>query len=108
MKITDILKLRQREELAPIQSDRIFHLPMNFQLPLVQRQVGLNAQIKNGEIMNAALAGRKPINGSNGRLVLTRHFTCPTFFASDVIVFHAIAICVALLNHLPQAAPDAG
>jgi hypothetical protein len=62
---------------------------MDFQPPLIERNLWLNSKIKNWKIMNLALPGRKPIVRTNRARLFASHFTRPPFLARDIIFLHS-------------------
>ena len=91
VKVAHILELRQGQELLPVQSDRVLDQAVDFQLPIVERDFRLKAQVEHGEIVHLPLAGREPVRRARGRTGFARHFPRPTFFRGDVLVFHSIS-----------------
>src|SRR6185503_14277900 len=61
VEITDILELRQGQELVPFERDWIFHVPADLQFPFVEGNVRTNSEIENGEIMDFTLPGGQTI-----------------------------------------------
>jgi len=55
---------------------------VNFQAPVVEIDVGMDAEIEDGEIVNLALAGREAIFGTHCARLLAGHFAGPAFFAA--------------------------
>ena len=91
MKVAYVFELRQREELLPVQRDRVLYEAVDFQLPFVERDFRLKAQVEHGEIVHLPLAGREPVRRARGRTGFARHFPRPTFFGGDVLVFQSIS-----------------
>src|SRR5262249_47533895 len=89
VKITDILELRQGHELLPIQNNWVFNVPMDFQFPFIQGDLGANSQIQHREIMNLPLAWRQTVGRSYRGSMLSRHFARPALFGGNVGLFHS-------------------
>src|SRR5688572_20787868 len=89
MKIADVLELRERIELLPIQRDGIFNEAVDFKLPLVERDHGMNTEVEHGPILNELLARRQTTFRADCGLLFARHFASPPFFPRDKIVVHA-------------------
>src|SRR5262245_3367981 len=62
---------------------------MNFQLPLIERDIWANAKVEHRKIVDLSLARRQAVGGPHCRLRLARHLERPTLFGSDVLVFHS-------------------
>ena len=56
MKIADILGLRQREELRPCKRQRILDEPADFELPRLDGDVRVLAEIHNGPVLHFVLS----------------------------------------------------
>jgi len=59
MKVAGVRELRQGHEVVPGERDRVLDVAVNFQAPVVEIDVGMDAEIEDGEIVNLALAGRE-------------------------------------------------
>lgn len=88
MKVAYIFELGQGHEFFPRQRNGILNMAVDFQTPLLEWNVWMNAQVKNGKVVNLALTGRKAILGANDARLFASHFAGPTFFARDIIVLH--------------------
>jgi acetyltransferase-like isoleucine patch superfamily enzyme len=88
MKVADIFKLRESEKLLPVERHRVFDFAVDSKLPFVQRNIGPDAEVEHGKIMNLPLTWGKTLRGSNSRLGVTGHFSRPAFFALDQIGVH--------------------
>ena len=61
MKVTYVRKLRQRTELLPSYNDRALNLTVDFEFPLVERNLGLQPQVEHRPIMDLSLARREAV-----------------------------------------------
>ena len=59
MKIAGVLELLQQHELIPIERNRIFHQTVNLKLPLIARDLGMDAHVQHGKIIHLSLAQRQ-------------------------------------------------
>src|ERR1051325_6209596 len=50
MKVAHIFELRQGQKLLPSQSDRVLDFAMDLQFPLIERNLGPNAEIKHRKV----------------------------------------------------------
>src|SRR5207248_11327181 len=91
VKVAHVGKLRQSQELLPIQRDRVLDEAVDFQLPFAEWDLRLKAEVEHGKIVHLPLAGREPVRRARSRTGFARHFPRPTFFRGDVLVFHSIS-----------------
>ena len=59
VKIADVVDLRQREKLFPVERERILNEAADFELPIVQRDFRLLAQVEHGPVLYFVLADRE-------------------------------------------------
>ena len=58
MKVADVFGLRQRHELRPVERHRVLHEAADLELPLVERNVGLLAEVEHRPVLHQVLADR--------------------------------------------------
>src|ERR1043166_7441597 len=75
MEIAHVLELWQGQKAAPVQGSGVFDMSVNFELPLVQRNIRSDAQIQNGKVVDLPLARGEPIDRANRRLFFACHFS---------------------------------
>lgn len=88
VKIADVLKLREGGELIPVECNGILDKAVDLELPFIERDFRMDAEIEHGPILNELLAGWEAILGAEGGLLLASHFSSPAFFARDEIFVH--------------------
>ena len=88
VEVAGVRELRQRHELRPVQRQRVLDHAVNLQLPLVERHLGLDAEIKRREICHQALARRQTIRRADLTRGLAGQLLGPALFGGDVGGFH--------------------
>src|SRR5438067_556495 len=86
MKIADILGLRQREELRPRQRQRILDEPAEFELPRLDGDVRVLAEIEHGPVLHFVLSDRKPRHAVAVRLTSPRRLETGEFDVDRALV----------------------
>ena len=88
MEVARVLELFQRHELVPIQRDRILHQPVDLELPLVARDLRMDAHVQHGKIIDLPLAGRQALDGALGGQWLSGTLCGDAFLGGDVFFVH--------------------
>src|SRR6185436_2708385 len=60
VKVADVVHLRQREKLLPGERQRVFDQAADFELPLLERDRRLLAEVEHGPVLHLMLADRQP------------------------------------------------
>jgi hypothetical protein len=88
MEVADVFELRERQELLPVQRDRIFDAALNLEVPLIEFDVGAHSKIQNREIVNAVLPRRQTAFRARFWRGFARHLLRPTLFCRNIRFFH--------------------
>ena len=88
MEVALVFELRELQKLSPIQRDRTFYVSMDFEFPLLQRNLRPNTEIQHGKIVHLPLTRGKAVRRARQWPIFAGHFARPAFFGADVSVLH--------------------
>ena len=96
MKIADILGLRQREELRPRQRQRILDEPADLELPRLNGDVRVLAEIHHGPVPHFVLSDRQARHAVPVRLTGPRRLATGEFDVDRALVERDLPLDISL------------